>query len=84
MNIGPQVKQCRPLEIGLHQVVGRPESNGPEDIWKRLYEDAQSLVDEMPVVGAAALPPGDHEPGFITAYGVYPKATALSYVCPLH
>lgn len=43
-----------------------------------MYDDAQSLVDEMPAIGAAALPPGDHEPGFVLAYGVYPKATALS------
>lgn len=61
-------------------MVGRPESNnGPEDVWKRMYDDAQSLVDEMPVVGLAALPPGDYEPGFVTAYGIYPKAAALSY-----
>ena len=43
-----------------------------------MYDDAQSLVDEMPAIGAAAVPPGDHEPGFVLAYGVYPKAAALS------
>lgn len=37
------------------------------------------MVDEMPKVGEAALPPGEHEPGFVLAYGVYPKATALTY-----
>lgn len=70
------------MDVTLHiQVVGRPESHGPEDVWKRMYEDAQSLVDEMPVAGPATLPAGEHEPGFVLAYGVYPKAVAHSYVC---
>lgn len=45
-----------------------------------MFADARSLVDEMPVVGLAALPVGEHEPGFVLAYGVYPKAVAFSYV----
>ena len=58
---------------------GKVEGHGSEDAWKRLQEEAQSIVDEMPKVGKAALPPGEHEPGFVLAYGVYPKATALTY-----
>ena len=40
---------------------------------------AQSIVDEVPKVGEAALPPGEHEPGFVLAYGIYLKPTALTY-----
>lgn len=39
---------------------------------------AQSIVDEMPKVGEAALSPGEHEPGFVLAYGIYLKPAALT------
>ena len=64
-------------------MVGKVGGHGSEDMWKQLQQEAQSIVDEMPKVGKAALSPGEHEPGLVLAYGVYPKATALKYAVSL-
>ncbi|KAH9921447.1 uncharacterized protein B0H18DRAFT_1021119 [Fomitopsis serialis] len=49
-----------------------------------LYEEAQSIIREMPEIGQAAFPGGHQDygdvRGFLSAFGVYPKAYALADV----
>ncbi|KAI0733975.1 hypothetical protein C8Q72DRAFT_809383 [Fomitopsis betulina] len=49
-------------------IVEGAERHGPEDIWKRIYDEAKSLFDETLEVGEAAAP---HEPVFVLTYGMY-------------
>lgn len=49
---------------------------------KALYEEAQIIIREMPEIGQAAFPGGHQDygdvRGFVSAFGVYPKAYALA------
>ncbi|KAH9930682.1 uncharacterized protein B0H18DRAFT_993013 [Fomitopsis serialis] len=49
-----------------------------------VYEEAQSIIREMPEIGQAAFPGGHQDygdvRGFVSAFGVYPKAYALATV----
>ncbi|KZT67605.1 hypothetical protein DAEQUDRAFT_766972 [Daedalea quercina L-15889] len=75
------VRGVRKLRLdALMAACGEHPSQGPEAPLQRLYDEARSIILEMPKVGSAALSDGKHEPGFILAFGVYPKACAYTMV----
>ncbi|KZT67604.1 hypothetical protein DAEQUDRAFT_383184 [Daedalea quercina L-15889] len=79
------VRSVRQLRLeSLRAVCGADPSQGPEAPLQRLYDEAKSLVNEMPEVGSPTLPPGEHDPGFVLAFGVYPKGSALTMVGYYH
>jgi len=52
----------------------------PEAALQALYEEAQSMICEIPEIEAAALTEGERGPGFVSAFGNYSKAHALTTV----
>lgn len=64
--------------IASLQACGDDLVNVPEDRLVRLYEEAQSMERETPDFDT--LSEVDDEPGFLSAFGLYPKARALWYL----
>ncbi|TFY70073.1 hypothetical protein EVJ58_g51 [Rhodofomes roseus] len=68
------VRKLRMEAMMAHCAKSPPQ--GLEAALKALYEEAQIVMQEV----GPSLPEGEHEPGFVSAFGIYPKAHAYTAI----